>query len=119
MIRKGKKILITRRPEKGLLGGLWEFPGGKQKPGESLAECLKREIEEELGIEISVGEPFMQVNHAYSHFKITLHPFFCRHLKGRHSKDRGDGLPLGDFVGAERICLSPSRPAGDRLPDGR
>ncbi len=86
VIRKGKKILITRRPEKGLLGGLWEFPGGKQKPGESLEECLKREIEEELGIEISVGESFMQVNHAYSHFKITLHPFFCRHLKGRIQK---------------------------------
>jgi A/G-specific adenine glycosylase len=86
VIRKGKKILITRRPEKGLLGGLWEFPGGKQKPGESLEECLRREIEEELGIEISVGEPFMQVNHAYSHFKITLHPFFCRHLNGRIQK---------------------------------
>ncbi len=86
VIRKGKKILITRRPEKGLLGGLWEFPGGKQNPGESLEECLRREIEEELGIEISVGESFMQVNHAYSHFKITLHPFFCRHLKGRIQK---------------------------------
>ena len=79
-------MLITRRPEKGLLGGLWEFPGGKQKPGESLEECLKREIDEELGIEISVGEQFMQVKHAYSHFRITLHPFFCRHLKGRIQK---------------------------------
>jgi len=86
VIRKGKKILITRRPEKGLLGGLWEFPGGKQKPGESLEECLRREIEEELGIEISVGEQLIQVKHAYSHFKITLHPFFCRHLKGRIQK---------------------------------
>ena len=48
VIQKGGKILITQRPEKGLLGGLWEFPGGKQKPGESLEECLKREIAEEL-----------------------------------------------------------------------
>jgi A/G-specific adenine glycosylase len=86
VIRKGLKILITRRPEKGLLGGLWEFPGGKQKPGESLEECLRREIGEELGIAIAVGERFMQVKHAYSHFKITLHLFFCRQLKGRIQK---------------------------------
>ena len=86
VIRKGRKILITRRPEKGLLGGLWEFPGGKQQPGETLEECLHREIEEELGIAIRVGERFLQVKHAYSHFKITLHLFFCRHLKGRIQK---------------------------------
>jgi A/G-specific adenine glycosylase len=77
------RILITRRPEKGLLGGLWEFPGGKQEPGESLPECLKREIREELGIEIEVGKAFIKVSHAYSHFRITLHCFFCRKIKGR------------------------------------
>lgn len=86
VIRKGKKILITRRPEKGFLGGLWEFPGGKQKPGETLEACLQREIEEELGIGIAVGERFMQVRQAYSHFRITLHTFFCRHRKGRIQK---------------------------------
>lgn len=88
VIRNGKKILITQRPEKGLLGGLWEFPGGKKEPGESLEECLKREIREELNVEIRVGDHFMQVRHAYTHFRITLHCFFCRKLKGRI-------LPLG------------------------
>ncbi len=83
VIRKGKKILITQRPTKGLLGGLWEFPGGKQEPSESLEECLKREIREELKIEIEVGECFIKVPHAYSHFRIMLHCFFCRRLKGR------------------------------------
>jgi A/G-specific adenine glycosylase len=83
VIRKGKKILITQRPTKGLLGGLWEFPGGKKEPAESLEECLKREIREELKIEIEVGECFIKVPHAYSHFRITLHCFFCRQLKGR------------------------------------
>ncbi len=83
VIQSKKKILITQRPEKGLLGGLWEFPGGKKEPGESLEQCLKREIQEELNIEIKVGERFIQVRHAYTHFKITLHCFFCRKLKGR------------------------------------
>ena len=83
VIQSKKKILITQRPEKGLLGGLWEFPGGKKEPGESLEQCLKREILEELNIEIKVGERFIQVRHAYTHFKITLHCFFCRKLKGR------------------------------------
>jgi A/G-specific adenine glycosylase len=86
IIRRGGKILITQRPEKGLLGGLWEFPGGKKEPGETLEACLLREIAEELGIEIAVGERFMQVRHAYSHFRITLHTFFCRHRQGRIQK---------------------------------
>jgi A/G-specific adenine glycosylase len=83
VIRKGDKILITQRPAKGLLGGLWEFPGGKKEPGESLEDCLKREIREELSIEVKVGEGFIQVPHAYSHFRITLHCYFCRWVKGR------------------------------------
>jgi len=83
VIQNKKKILITQRPEKGLLGGLWEFPGGKKEPRESLEQCLKREIQEELNIEIKVGERFIQVHHAYTHFRITLHCFFCRKLKGR------------------------------------
>jgi A/G-specific adenine glycosylase len=83
VIQNKKKILITQRPEKGLLGGLWEFPGGKKEPQESLEQCLKREIQEELNIEIKVQGRFIQVRHAYTHFRITLHCFFCRKLKGR------------------------------------
>ncbi len=83
VIRHNKKILITKRPEKGLLGGLWEFPGGKKEPKESLEECLKREIREELNIDIEVEEFFFKVRHAYTHFRITLNCFFCRKLKGR------------------------------------
>ncbi|RMD91572.1 MAG: A/G-specific adenine glycosylase [Calditrichaeota bacterium] len=76
------KLLIDQRPRDGLLGGLWEFPGGKQEPGETLEECLKREIEEELQIKVKVQGPFLTVKHAYSHFKITLHSFQCQYIGG-------------------------------------
>ena len=80
--RRGR-LLISRRPEKGLLGGLWEFPGGKVEPGESPAEAIVREVKEELGIEIRVTRELCLVKHAYSHFRVTLHAFDCLRLRGR------------------------------------
>jgi len=71
------RILIAQRPLNGLLGGLWEFPGGKQEANETLPNALKRELREELAIEVEVGELFCQVRHAFTHFKITLHAFDC------------------------------------------
>ncbi|MBS3733824.1 MAG: A/G-specific adenine glycosylase [Phycisphaerae bacterium] len=80
--RRGK-MLIDKRPATGLLGGLWELPGGKQRRGESLSEACRREICEELGIEVTVGEKLTAVRHAYSHFRVTLHAFTCRYKSGR------------------------------------
>lgn len=83
VIWDGENILIQRRPEKGLLGGLWEFPGGKQEPDEALKETVRREIEEELGIQVNVAaKAFTVVKHAYTHFKITLHAFHCQYQSG-------------------------------------
>ncbi len=76
------RLLIARRPEKGLLGGLWEFPGGKQESGESLEQAAVREAAEELGVEIEVVARFISIDHAYTHFSITLHLFHCRYLGG-------------------------------------
>jgi A/G-specific adenine glycosylase len=83
VIIEADKILIAQRPLKGMLGGLWEFPGGKQEPGETLAECLRREINEELGIDIAVEELLISVKHSYTHFKITLHAFYSRWVSGQ------------------------------------
>ena len=79
--RKGK-VLITQRPPEGLLGGLWEFPGGKLKEGETPAIAAAREIREELKIAVSVENLIGIVRHAYSHFRITLHAFHCRYRDG-------------------------------------
>lgn len=79
---KSNRILIARRPEKAMLGGLWEFPGGKQKNGESVSETVARELKEELGVDVEVLEEYMSLRHVYSHFKITLHACWCRILSG-------------------------------------
>jgi len=82
VIWRGKHVLIAQRPPHGLLGGLWEFPGGKREPEESLEECLVREVREELGIEIRVRQPVTTVEHAYTHFRITLYAYHCQYVSG-------------------------------------
>ncbi len=83
VIMRDDLVLIARRPANGLLGNLWEFPGGKLQDGDpDLAACLEREIMEEMGCQLRVGEPFGVYNHAYTHFKITLHAFLCSLLDG-------------------------------------
>ncbi|NOX61456.1 MAG: A/G-specific adenine glycosylase [Chloroflexi bacterium] len=77
-----ERFLITQRPSDGMLAGLWEFPGGKKQDGENLEQALARELREELGIAVEVGEPLPIIKHAYSHFRITLHPFHARHVAG-------------------------------------
>jgi A/G-specific adenine glycosylase len=83
VIWKGDDLLIAQRPSEGLLGGMWEFPGGKQEEGESLEACLKREIREELDFDIEVGEFLTSVDHGYSHFSITLHAFNAQYGGGQ------------------------------------
>lgn len=84
--------LMTRRPAKGLLGGMWEFPGGKREAGESLEECLIREIREELGVRVTVGASVGTYRHAYTHFKVTLHAFRCGIVEGVPRPLAADGL---------------------------
>jgi len=84
VILKRGRVLIDRRPDDGLLGGLWEFPGGKMRRGESPAQTVRREVLEEVGVEVAPNaEPFVTVRHAYSHFRITLRAVLCDHVRGR------------------------------------
>lgn len=83
IIWRGEQFLLAQRRPGGLLGGLWEFPGGKREEGESLVQCLRREIREELGIRVRVDGPFMSLKHGYTHFRFTLHAFHCTYLGGR------------------------------------
>jgi A/G-specific adenine glycosylase len=94
------RILIARRRSEGLLGGLWEFPGGKIESGETMAQCIARELREEMGIEIEVGERLTVVRHAYSHFTIELHAHFARRLRGRPRR-----IHCADFAWVPRARL--------------
>lgn len=78
----GARLLIAKRHEADLLGGLWEFPGGHRESGETLEAALKRELKEELGIDVTVQAPFITVRHAFTHFRVTLHTFHCLHKSG-------------------------------------
>jgi len=76
VFRDGQVLVTQRRPDDHL-GGLWEFPGGKREPGETFEGCLKRELREELGIEVDVGEWLSSVTHAYPEKTVHLRFYRC------------------------------------------
>ena len=76
------EVLIDQRLNEGLLGGLWEFPGGKQEPDEVITDTIRRELREELAIEVSVDDNLITVDHAYSHKKLRLEVHLCRWISG-------------------------------------
>jgi A/G-specific adenine glycosylase len=127
VIRQRGRVLIGRRPEGVLLGGLWEFPGGKCWRRETAAACLRRELREELGIEVEVGASLGVFRHSYTHFHVTMYAYDCRIRRGRPQTSEHTALrwivpgrlgsyPMGrvarriaDVVAAER--RSPPRSA--------
>lgn len=77
VIRKEDTFLIQKRPASGLLADLWEFPGGKRRPNETIIETLHREIKEELNRDVTGERYLTTVNHAYTHFRVKLHAYEC------------------------------------------
>jgi A/G-specific adenine glycosylase len=113
----GGCFLIVRRPTKGLLGGLWGFPGSAagdcdaQETGpDALATCLADALGEMLGIQVEVGEALPTIRHAYTHFRITLHPFLCRVESG---EPQALGYPDVRWVPAAELASYPF-PVTDR-----
>jgi len=82
MENENGQVLITQRRPQAFMPLKWEFPGGKVEPGETDTQALARELKEELGIEVEVGEHFMGLVHAYPNFSIDFHVYHCRRLSG-------------------------------------
>lgn len=78
IIKKEDKYLIQKRPPSGLFADLWEFPGGKRNPGESLEEALRRELKEELGVVVNSMKLLTQVKHAYTQYQVVLSAYSCK-----------------------------------------
>ena len=83
VVRKNGRVLITRRKPDGLLGGLWEFPGGKRLADEPPEQACVRKIREAVNLEVEVTEKITRIRHAYTHFKIVADVFWCRYVSGR------------------------------------
>lgn len=81
ILRKDDRIFATEKGY-GEFKGYWEFPGGKVEPGESLEEALRREIREELQVEIHMEEKFTELDYDYPHFHLTMHCYFCSVVSG-------------------------------------
>lgn len=82
IILKDKKILVTQRSEKMKLPLKWEFPGGKVEENENEIECVKREIKEEINIEIDILKKLSNSIYDYGTFKINLIPFVANYISG-------------------------------------
>ena len=87
VIMRDGLVLAAKRPEGARHAGAWEFPGGKLEPGETLQQCLKREIREELGLDIHNLSLFMSLDHEYDDLSLTLHAFTCRPVGEDNSAD--------------------------------
>ncbi|HYE96743.1 MAG TPA: A/G-specific adenine glycosylase [Rubricoccaceae bacterium] len=108
------RLLVQKRPVEAMLGGLWEFPGGKALPGELLPDALRREVREELGVEIEVGAALARIEHAYTHFTITLHAFAAHLLSGEPVHHAGQPV---QWVSAEGLADLAFPRANRRLID--
>ena len=126
VIERAGRILVTRRDPAKHMGGLWEFPGGKRERGESIEACLRRELDEELGVRVHVGARAAIVPWAYPERRVLLHFFRCRLARGRVRPREGQdyrwvtrselaALPMPP-ADAEIVALLVATPGADRNP---
>jgi A/G-specific adenine glycosylase len=99
------RVLVQRRPQDGMLGGLWEFPGGKVRDAEVPATAAVRETREELGVVVAIGAPLARIRHTYSHFRITLHAFEARMESGEPVHHRGEEIRWVRIADLENLAF--------------
>ncbi len=110
VIERDGRILCAQKPDTGELARKWEFPGGKVEPGETQAQALEREIDEELGVRIRTGPLVITVKHRYAAFAITLHTYAATITAGLPTARehlalrwlRREELPSLDWAPADR-----------------
>tara|TARA_A100001011_G_C13595588_1_gene550041 strand:+ start:81 stop:470 length:390 start_codon:yes stop_codon:yes gene_type:complete len=90
IIQEGEKFLISRRGPNEKSPGIWEFPGGKLEEGESLEECIKRELKEELSIDAVIGELYCSYTYKYPHVSYELYFYKIISFKGKPTKSVHD-----------------------------
>jgi mutator protein MutT len=106
------RLLITQRPTAGHLGGLWEFPGGKREPDESFEDCLRRELMEELGIEVEIGALVESITHEYPEKTVHLRFFRCT---WKQHEPQPLGCPAFRWVNVEELDAHEFPAADSRL----
>ena len=111
IVREGR-ILIAQRQTLAHLGGLWEFPGGKRKPGESFEACLTREVMEELGLTIAVHEQVATAEHRDAERRVRLRFYRCTILAG---EPQPIGCEACRWIIPAEIATFPFPPADEPL----
>ncbi|HYV32886.1 MAG TPA: 8-oxo-dGTP diphosphatase MutT [Candidatus Binatia bacterium] len=101
LVFRDGRLLITQRPASGHLAGLWEFPGGKREPNESFEQCLHRELQEELGIEVEIHEEVESITHDYPEKRVHLRFFRC---SWKRHEPRAVGCPAFHWAGAKELA---------------
>jgi 8-oxo-dGTP diphosphatase len=110
------RVLVTQRPAGKALAGLWEFPGGKLEPGESAEQALRRELREELGIEVQASRPLLELQHEYPERHVQLSVWVVNRYTGAPAGMEGQPLQWAHPAALRGIGLLPADlPIIDRL----
>lgn len=112
VVVRGGRILICQRKSRDTFGGYWEFPGGKCEAGETLEQCLHRELREEVDITARPVATLSAISHNYPHVQLTLHPFLCEHVAG---EPRLIECQAARWIDPSELCNYQFPPANESL----